>query len=356
MMLIIFSLLFFCACKKEFAGDTEGEVQIRERTFSVGIEKQEQQKRVFVPNKMELLCEMNLEELNPPLLRPSGLVSDDRGNLYSVSWHDWKIHKFSPDPSYREVYKHTVFGKGRGQGPGEFSRVLDMKILADKIYIVDEGSGAIEVYSTAGEYLTRINLSDHTTPRSIVVFNEDKFLIGSYSQPRGRFYKLYNNRGKVIDAYGDFIETSNYHESLYQDYLLAPGRQESSFYYIPRYLGFFAVHKENQLLLVRETIDGLGKAPKLLKMSLDSGGVATRMEKSLESASAYLVCDQGIVLKAVDWENEKAYWDFYDLNSLQYRFTISDHPSSIGFAGFNSVVACLTHTHIYIYSWNDTLI
>lgn len=354
-MLIFIFGLSICACKKEFDNEIDGEVQIKERTFSVDIEIQEQQGRILVPNKMELLLEMDLESLDPPLLRPSGLVFDNQGNLYSVSWYSWKIHKFSPDPSFPNGFRHMVFGKGPGQGPGEFSRILDMKIHLDKIYFIDEGSGAIEVYSTAGEYLRRINLSDHTTPRSMVVLSEDNLLIGSYSQPRGRFFKLYNSQGQLLDAFGDFIETTNSHEPLYQNYQLGAVRQDGAFYYIPRNLGFFAVYKDRQLLQVRATIDGLRKAPKLLKMNIEAGGVATRMEKSLESASAYLVCEQGIILKAVDWENEKAYWDFYDARDLKYRFTISDHPGSIGFAGFKNMVACLTNTHINIYSWNDTL-
>jgi hypothetical protein len=98
--------------------------------------KQAKEKREYMKTGLQPVDKIVLETLSPPIFRPSFLSFDSQGNIFLLDSSDYRIHKISPAEDRR--YGHFVFGKGKGQGPGEFSNIFDMKMRQDKIDLVTE--------------------------------------------------------------------------------------------------------------------------------------------------------------------------------------------------------------------------
>jgi len=137
------------------------------------IVNQKIKKRIYFEAVPELVKKINFEiSLDSTIYKPDFCTFDKSGNIFVIDYSTFYIHKFSLSNDTKG-YKHSYFGNGKGKGPGEFINPTDFDIYKGKIYITDPANGCIEVYSTNGKYLERINLSNNIVPERTVILNDN---------------------------------------------------------------------------------------------------------------------------------------------------------------------------------------
>lgn len=331
------------ACKKSKRSRAV-EQNLASSDYSVQIISQGKNKRVYSSRNPELVAEINFEELKSPPFKPSYLHFDKNGALYTLDFYQYLIHKFIPSPDWKH-FQHVYFGKGHGQGPGEFSQVLDFKIYLDNIYILDEGKGAIEVYSTDGSYKGMVRLNNGLIPRKITFFNS-KMIVETMLPDRPLFH-AYDLNGNFLYSFGEYIEKKNQENKIYHDNYLSDCFSGNCFYYLPRFFGFAALYQDNKLIMVKETVDGLlkGKENEAIEKVLAKGISAKTVKKKYETVYDFSLYGSLILIRAYDYENKKSFLDLYSSKDFDYLLTINNPQGMWGsFAVGEGIFAVLRET------------
>ncbi|MBE0461427.1 MAG: hypothetical protein IBX60_07320 [Candidatus Aminicenantes bacterium] len=310
---------------------------------SENILSQKRSEREFSSNTLELVAEINLENLERPCYKPTFLKFDEKGDLYTVDFSEFLIHKFTPFHDWTNC-KHSFFGKGTGQGPGELSRVLDFKIFKDEVYLVDETTGSIELYATDGTYKKRIVLSNHLVPRRMTV--QDKRIIVESLAPNGPLFFVYDLSGNMIFSFGELIDKTNVENSIYQDNELSDSFSGNRFYYLPRFLGFVGLYEGDRLVMAKETVDGLkiGKKNVPVEKAPMKGVIVRTMSKKYETVLLHALHKDFILIKTYDYEKKRTFWDIYDLYNFNYLMSVKNPPISQFFAIHEDYLALLIDT------------
>ena len=344
-ILLIFWGVRASACQNENDLLPSKDAEQQNLGLSENILTQKTSKRQFSSNTLELITQINFETLDKPPFRPGYLAFDEKGALYTVDFSDFYIHKFSPFKEWMQ-FKHSYFGKGIGQGPGELSRVLDFKIFKYEIYLVDEGTGSIEVYSTDGTYKKRIKLSNHLIPRKITL-QDDKIIVESSAMNEPLLF-VYDLSGNLIFAFGKLINKTNKKNPIYEDNALSDSFSGNCFYYLPRFLGFVGMYRGDKLVMARETIDGLeaGKKNVPIDKTVMKGVRAQTVSKKYETVLLHALHKDFILIKAYDYEQKKSFWDIYTLSEFDYLMSIVNPPKSQYFAIHGNYLAALAETEI----------
>jgi len=341
--IIWITLYLIPGCKESKRSSAEGH-NLTSPEYPVQILSQEKDRRVFSSENPEIVTEINFEELKNPPFKPNYLHFDKYGAFYTVDFHQCLVHKFSPSPDWKH-FQHIYFGEGRGQGPGEFSQILDFKIYLDNIYLVDEGKGAIEVYSTDGAYKGMIRLNNGLIPRKITFFNS-KMIVEAMLPDRPLFY-AYDLDGNFLYSFGELIEKKNQENKIYHDNYLSDCFSENCFYYLPRFFGFVALYRDSNLILVKETIDGLikGKENEAVNKVLAKGISAQTVKKKHEIVYDFSLYRNFILIRAYDYENKNSFLDLYSSENFDYLLSIKNPPGMWGsFAIWENLFAVLIET------------
>jgi len=311
--------------------------------LSTEILPQEKKKRQFSESEPVMIAEINLYELKNGPYQLSYLKFDHKGRLFSVDYKQGLIYRFDFSPDWKKIQSFS-FGKGLGQGPGELSRVLDIKIFNDDIYLVDEGKGAIEIYTTDGAYKTSLK-TGNLVPRKLTVLKDS--LVIETLVPADRLFYLFDLSGNFKYSFGEYIEKKGKDNSTYQDNALSESFSEKYFYYLPRFFGFVALYQGDKLVMIKETIDGLKKGSHNLPLvkTLTDGtvriGTARIVDRKFETVYEYSLSDKYLLIRAYDYEEKESYWDIYEAKTFNYLLSVKNKPSASYFALFRNIVATL---------------
>ena len=311
--------------------------------LSTEILPQEKKKRQFSESEPALIKEINLDELKNPPYRISFLKFDENGSLFMLDYRQGLIYKITFSSDWKN-FQHSFFGKGIGQGPGEISQVLDFKIFNGDIYVVDEGKGAIEIYTTDGAYKTSLK-TGNLVPRKLTVLKDS--LVIETLVPADRLFYLFDLSGNFKYSFGEYIEKKGKDNSTYQDNALSESFSEKYFYYLPRFFGFVALYQGDKLVMIKETIDGLKKGSHNLPLvkTLTDGtvriGTARIVDRKFETVYEYSLSDKYLLIRAYDYEEKESYWDIYEAKTFNYLLSVKNKPSASYFALFRNIVATL---------------
>lgn len=341
-LILLFSFLFpiraeVLSNKKEVPGELIISKEI------VTIYPQRKEKRVFSSSEPVLLAEFDLDKLDNPPFQPTFPKFDQNGLLYFYDFKAGLIHKIKVSGDYKKI-DHSVIGKGLGRGPGEITRLLDFKIFKDRLYLLDEGKGGLEVYSTSGEYVNTIRPSNGYIPRMFTI-DESELIIETLVPAETLFY-AYDLSGKFKGPFGDYIEKNAKENMVYQDNLLSEMFSGNCFLYMPRFFGFIAMYKDKQPFLVRETIDGLksGKKNIPVNKSVAAGITAQIVQKNMDTVYQYSLFGDILLVRAYDYKEETSFWDIYDARNLDYLISVKNRPRGNSFAMHGEKVAVLLET------------
>jgi len=344
-----FSLVILLACFLVVSGNkTEGKencgvIEPIVKGDIIKILLQKDNRREISSAEPVLVSEFDLDRIDNPPFQPNEPRFDENGRLYAFDTKQGLIHKFYWSPDWKKL-SHSAFGKGLGQGPGEVTRLLDFKIFKNELYLLDEGKGAIEVYSTEGNYIRSIRPDNGYVPRKFTV--NDSYLIIETLVPAQHLFYAYDLSGKFKFAFGEFIEKNSVENAVYQDNRLSECFSGDSFLYLPRFFGFMALYENNELVMVKETIDGLSAAKNNLpqQKSVAMGISAWVVQRSVETVYQYSIYDKILLVRAYDYKKEMSNWDIYDLKSLDYLITVKNRPRCNSFALYKDKVAVLLET------------
>jgi hypothetical protein len=356
-IILVFWVSLTIACKNRNDRLNSEDSDPSRLSYSEDILSQRRSERTFSSSTPELIGEINFVNLEKPPYRPTYLRFDGEGALYTVDFSEFIVHKFSP--SSDGSFEHSFFGKGRGQGPGELSRVLDFKIFEDLIYLADEGTGSIEVYANDGTYIRRIVLNNQLIPRRITL-QEGRIIVGSLN-PNGPSFFVYDLAGNMIFSFGQPIDKTSTENYVYQDNAISDSFSENCFYYLPRFLGFVGLYQGERLVMAKETVDGIriGKKNIPIKKTIMKGVSAQTVSKKYETVLLHALHKDFILIKTYDYEKKKPFWDIYSLGDFDYRLSVKNPPISLEFAIHGNYLAVLTDTETYsgirIYDMNKVI-
>lgn len=343
LLLMLGCFLLISVNNSEGKENNEGEAVGKGDT--IYILPQKNNKRKFSSTEPVLISEFDLDKIDNPPFYPSNPKFDMNGRLYAYDIKQGLIHKFYWSPDWKKL-NHSVFGKGLGQGPGEVTRLLDFKVFKNELYLLDEGKGAVEVYSTDGNYIRSIRPDNGYVPKKFTLNNN--YLIIETLVPAEHLFYAYDLAGKFKFAFGEFIEKNSVENTTYQDNYLSESFSENNFLYLPRFFGIMALYQNNSLIMVKETIDGLAAARNNMpqEKSVAKGISARVVQKSVETVYQYSISDKILLVRAYDYKKETSNWDIYDLKRLDYLLTVKNRPRANSFALYKDKVAVLLETDI----------
>lgn len=158
--------------------------------------KQKKDKRIWRDVKLDTVFSI-YGNGRDKLLYPSKIFVDKLGNLYVLDFYSPGVFKFSSDGKFTLKY-----GKGKGEGPGEFKQPVDFYVSDDgMVYVCDMAQGFITVFDDQGNVKNTVKVEG--VPARIVVLKDKTFVIQRFT---GDMFQRYNLSGKVIKSFGRFFK------------------------------------------------------------------------------------------------------------------------------------------------------
>lgn len=344
---IAFSCIIFLFAKEGFeSGNNHISNSIGNRQIMPQITK----KRKFVTMPFDSMMCINLEKLEQMVYVPAFCQFVEEGSLFLLDRSTFLIHKFTTQNNWK-TYAHSVFGYGKGQGPGEFINPTDFKIINEKIFVADPQVGSIEIYTTDGNYIKRITIearANKINPYQLIPYRDSKLIVERMGYPIDNLFHFCDFNGNIIKGFGVYIDYSQLDNAVYHDNRLSKLFNENCFYYLPYYLGFVGLFKDDILLFARETVDGVQK-PKIIKKEIMSGVIASKLDKRLETAVRHAINDNYIIIQAYDRESKIFFHDIYSLKDFSYLFSISNFPKTNDFDTIRDLLVCSLNNKLTIY-------
>ncbi len=327
---------------------------IKHNSKKITIIRQKSYKREYCKNSVSVLYKLAFDSttVDSMIYRPTFCKFDEAGNIYVMDYSTFYIHKFSPVKNSHR-YIHTYFGRGKGKGPGEFVNPTDLKIYKDKIYIADPSNACVEVYSTSGKFIKWITLENHLLPMRLAIIN-NQLIIEPEAHTQGDLFYLYDCSGKLISSFGSYIDKANINNGVYHDNDILE-LSENRFCYLPFYLGFMGVYHNNNLMFVRETIDGV-KKPETIHKEIIKGFFVNKIKKEYYTASAFTHNSEYLLLKAKDMKYHKSFYDVYDVNDLHYIRSIEKIPFTVHALDMKEeLLTGIDDLHLYVWDIKNVL-
>lgn len=109
-----------------------------------------------------------------------------------------------------------------GQGPGDFSRPLDIFIYKDKIFISDNGNARIQVFSLDGEFERQIKIINIMS--DFVILKDKIFILstdrtGLIDRDNAYIFKIFNMKGELLKTIKKSF-TSKYNNFIYDNQVI----------------------------------------------------------------------------------------------------------------------------------------
>jgi len=345
----IYFTIFVLTASLIITGYSQTRKSIKHNSNKITIIHQKTHKRVYCKSSPRLLYKLAFDSttIDSIVYRPTFCKFDQAGNIYVMDYSTFYIHKFSPVKNSNR-YTHTYFGRGKGKGPGEFVNPTDFKIHNDKIYIADPSNGCIEVYSTEGKFVKWIILSDHRVPQRLAIVN-DRLIVEPEAHTQGDLFYLYDYSGNLVSSFGSYIDKTNINNGVYHDNDILE-LSENSFCYLPFYLGFMGLYQNDNLMFVKETIDGV-RRPETIHKEMIKGLFINTINKDYHTATASACDGEYLMLEAKDMKHHQSFYDVYDVNDLHYIKSVRNIPSTIhAFDLKGELLAGIDDLHLYV--WN----
>jgi len=310
--------------------------------------------RRYSKSKMEKAVEIDFskQEEKNMVYFPIKLLSDNEGAIYIIDFlrSRYIFHKLVSISKAYNRFDHIVFSPPRGQGPGDISRIIDIKIHKDKLYVSDEGTQSIKVFDLSGNYLkTKVVFTNGKKYFGKFSFINGKLIIEDYYHfKEGEKFVLCDLEGKLIKAFGSHIDIKNKDNSIYHNNYLSQGFGENEYYYLPIYLGFVSKYKKDKVIFTKETIDGLQNVI-AIKKRLKIGWTLRKVLKKKKTVKNYFIFRNYILIESYSYENKQSFWDIYTLNNFDYLLTISEKPDSTAFSIYKNHLISAYKSRLVIY-------
>lgn len=255
--------------------------------------QQQARQRIWRPALRQIAFRVGGESYSTVLYNPGSLRSDDAGNVFVLDYGDLRVKKFSPHGELLQVY-----GKGKGQGPGELVNPTDFAIGDDgRLWVCDPTGGTISIFASSGALERVLRLADR--PYRLVLKGDGGFI--AIPQRAGEFlFQSYDADGRPGKPFGRLIR-DQVRNSMVLDGWLAPA--PDGFVFASNRAGLFAAYDtRGQLLFLAESLD-----PKPLpRVITDSaGGMRIDSKAGLSALSLSTLGDEVHLFEHVEENGRK---------------------------------------------------
>jgi hypothetical protein len=199
--------------------------------FRQGLLQQGQKARVWRPSPKRKLLTIGSGP-GYQLFGPLHLKVDASEALYVLDVGDVKIKKFAPDGRFLVSY-----GKGRGQGPGEFASLTDFTIGEQgQVWATDLSNGRLTVFAPDGEVMRTLKLEQ---PPYRMSYGKDHLFV--MLTPTGsRLFGDYSPDGHLRRTFGTFLANQG-RNAMVLDGWVTPA-DDGGFIYAGYYDGLIAAY------------------------------------------------------------------------------------------------------------------
>jgi hypothetical protein len=128
------------------------------------------------------------------------ISTDLAGNIYVLDQE--KVMKF--DSAGKLLWENDR----HGQGPGEFSRIVDLDVSrTGKIFVADQNKMKVIIFSSAGQYIDEFS-TGHVSPIEIEVDSKENIYLAYIGSDDEFLLHKYNSSGELVDSFvrGDSSE------------------------------------------------------------------------------------------------------------------------------------------------------
>ncbi|MGC8654186.1 MAG: 6-bladed beta-propeller [Candidatus Kryptoniota bacterium] len=133
-----------------------------------------------------------------PLLEPLRVKVGQNDYIYVLDIYAPGVLKFSQSGNFVQLY-----GKGKGEGPGEFELPHDFSVNSSgDVFVCDPRTGLVTVFDVKGN--VKLTARTKGLPSYVVAFNDGSFVI--VQDGIGPMFQKYDPRGNFNSEFGNFLE------------------------------------------------------------------------------------------------------------------------------------------------------
>jgi len=202
--------------------------------------------RIFKTAKVQKLFSIGLHE-DDALFNPTSVKIDKFMNIYIFDYGHLSVLKFSHKGRFIQK-----FGKGRGQGPGEFQNPTDFSVAMNgDVWVSDPSTGIITVFNPNGS--VKQTIRPKNLPLRIACLSTGDFILMS-TAPIKYLFEKYNSAGKFQTSFGLLFRDQNIYPILNDGWIVA-GEDNMLYYTLLRagLLASFSPHGDLRFFI--KTID-----------------------------------------------------------------------------------------------------
>ena len=182
-----------------FSRNEEGQVESKKDVLKIPVQGQRSENRVWREIKVDTLFVIG-DSKDEILFRPGIIKGDADGNSYIIDYGDVSIKKF--DKNGRPV---VTFGRGRGEGPGEFVNPTDIAFDDERtLWIADLPERSLSWFLPDGTFLKKIKLEEGIL--RVAPVDSGYYYVMRVSPRNPRVFNVYALEDKFIRSFGDLIE------------------------------------------------------------------------------------------------------------------------------------------------------
>ena len=268
----------------------------------------------------------SIEKLELPTTPSIGNIDQlrifvDRLFVYDLS--DMNIERYALNGDLEAVY-----GKGRGEGPGEFRNIYSIWAReGDGVWIVDSMNRTVSRFRFDGVFLD--SFKPEFVPARIAALAPDSLVILAYMQPE--LFVLVNDQGEIVKRFSGMVGNTPAVPTVVFDGQLFPN-PEGGFIWAPRFASYLYFYDSRAQLQRRIElidrhgfpIDRLGSNPQRM-----SGAALEQPHRTL----AVSISDTGIFVNTLVREEERSYGvlDRYDRSTGKYLDRYARHSTDGNF-------------------------
>ena len=216
--------------------------------FHAGVVAQPAAQRTIRPAEYRRLW--RAEAASEPFFGPLRPKVDARGHVYVADLGDVKIKELSPDGQ-----PVTVYGEGKGQGPGELNFLNDFEVTSvGELWVSDKKNARVSVFEPSGRLSRTVRSGDLRFPYRLTLGPKMEAFVSLETIVSEDLFGVYDEQGRLLRRFGHLIEDQKWHSLALDGWLESDG--EGGFVYAGLYTGILARYglDGRQRFLVR-TID-----------------------------------------------------------------------------------------------------
>ncbi len=280
----------------------------REEIEGVPLRKQADAERIFRQRSAERVLKLSGGE-GTGLYGPFQVKEGPHEDIFLLDLGDLVIKRFSPAGKLL-----TSYGKGKGQGPGEFTTITDFDIADNgEVWAADPNNGRLTVFAPDGRLDRTIRL-EHPPYRLSLGHGGGYFV--TFMLTRDLIFGRFAHPQQSTREFGNFLEQQSYNAVVLDGWSVQDGR--GGFVYGAFFAGLLVGYDAEGHPRFFSELLGRPEPPKIMR---DSAGRRWVDREALVAASSVSTSPRGIHALGI-WKEglrTRGAIDTYDLEDGSYR-------------------------------------